>query len=237
MKNSTEQHWIAANLDHPTEWYTQRVEFLRRFMGEERMATLQRALDGRTDYAAVCLENTFHPQNASAIMRTCEAFGIQNIHTIQEHCRFNPNVNIVRGTDKWIDMHSYGTTTEALTALKTAGYRIVATSPHAEDRTPDTFDVTSGPFVLVFGTEQEGISDEVRAAADEFIKIPMQGMVESLNVSVSAAVLLYTLSCRIRKEVADWQLSPHRSAVTQWKWYMESVRDSIAILEKYFEQR
>lgn len=236
MKNSTEQRWIESNLDHPTEWYTARTAFLERFMGEERMATLGRTLAQRTDYAAVCLENTFHPQNASAIMRTCEAFGIQNIHTIQEHCQFNPNVNIVRGTDKWIDLHSYGSTTEALTALKSAGYRIVATSPHADDRTPETFDVTAGPFVLVFGTEQEGITDEVRNAADEFIKIPMQGMVESLNVSVSAAVLLYTLSNRLRREVEDWQLSPHRSAVTLWKWYMESVRDSINILDKYFEE-
>ena len=235
MKNSTEQHWIAANLDHPTEWYTERIEFLRRFMGEERMATLQRALDGRTDYAAVCLENTFHPQNASAIMRTCEAFGIQNIHTIQEHCRFNPNVNIVRGTDKWIDMHSYGTTTEALTALKAAGYRIVATSPHADDRTPDTFDVTSGPFVLVFGTEQEGISDEVRAAADEFIKIPMQGMVESLNVSASAAILIYMLSQRMRlSQSIDWRLKDKERQELMFRWVMSSARDAERILERKF---
>ena len=236
MKNATEERWIAANHDHPTEWYTSRIAFLEQFMGEERRATLRRALDGRTDYAAVCLENTFHPQNASAIMRTCEAFGIQNIHTIQEHCKFNPNINIVRGTDKWIDLHSYGSTTEAITALKSAGYRIVATSPHVDDRTPETFDVAAGPFVLVFGTEQEGISEQVAAAADEFIKIPMCGMVESLNVSVSAAVLLYTLSNRIHGEVAEWGLSEHRRELTLWKWYMESVRDSIAILEKFYKE-
>ena len=106
-------------------------------------------------------------------MRHCEAFGVQDIHTIETRCKFNPNVNIVRGTDKWIDLHRHRTTAEAIADLKGRGYRIVATTPHREDKTPETFDVAASPFVLVFGTEHAGISDEIVAAADEFLRIPM----------------------------------------------------------------
>lgn len=113
----------------------------------------------------VCMENTFHPQNASALVRNCEAFGIQDIHTVEALCKFSPNVNIVRGTDKWVDIHKTGSTGDLIAALRAKGYRIVATSPHTDDRTPENFDVTAGRFALFFGTEHAGISDEVMRCA------------------------------------------------------------------------
>lgn len=167
-------------------------------MTAERYATLCRAVDMRTRYMTVCMENTFHPQNASALVRNCEAFGVQELHAVEELCRFSPNVQIVRGTDKWIEIRKHPTTAELIGSLRGRGYRIVATTPHLDDATPETFDVAAGPFALFFGTEHAGISDEVKAGADEFLRIPMCGMVESLNVSASAAILLYSLSTRVR---------------------------------------
>ena len=121
---------------------------------------------------------------------------------------------------------------EAVAALKGAGYRIVATTPHREDATPETFDVGRGPFALVFGTEHAGISDEVIASADEFLRIPMCGMVESLNVSASAAILIYTLSERMRLTVGNWRMSDAEQAETLCRWMRRSVKDSEAILQR-----
>ena len=116
----------------------------------------------------VLAENMYHGQNAAALIRHCEAFGVQRMHTVEALCRFEPNAAIARGTDQWVDVVRHRSTADALAALKSEGYRIVATTPHRGDYTPETFDVAAGPFALVFGTEHAGISDEVIAAADAF---------------------------------------------------------------------
>ena len=92
--------------------------------------------------------------------------------------------------------------------------------------------MTKGKFVLVFGTEHAGISEEVIAAADDFLMIPMCGMVESLNVSASAAILIYMLSERIRQQVEGWQLSDYDKLKLLTRWTMSSVRDFEGILRR-----
>ena len=201
-------------------------------MLEERFATLCRALDMRTEYITVLTENMFHAQNASAIVRHCEAFGVQNIHTVEELCPFLPTLNIALGTDKWIDILHHATTRDALDALRKEGYRIVATTPHHKSCTPETFDVTKGKFALVFGTEKTGVSDEVLAEADEYLQIPMCGMVDSLNVSASAAILIYMLSERMRAECENWQLEEEPKARRLYDWCRYSVKDAEALLER-----
>ena len=212
----------------------ERNEYLKSFLLESRIETLNQALDMRTDYITVLTENMFHAQNASAIVRHCEAFGVQNIHTIEELCPFLPTLNIALGTDKWIGLHRHATTTEALSSLRSEGYRIIATTPHHKSCTPETFDVTKGKFALVFGTEKTGVSEEVMAAADEFLQIPMCGMVDSLNVSASAAILIYMLSQRMRLECKDWQLDEELRTRTLYEWYRYAVRDSEALLERKY---
>lgn len=226
----------TANSPLTAEQIGERTRYLAEFMLPERREALARALDNRTDYMTVMTENMFHPQNASAIVRHCEAFGVQNIHTVESLCAFNPNLNIVRGTDKWIDINRHATTAEALGALKAQGYRIVATTPHRESCTPETLDISRGRFAIVFGTEKQGISDEVVAAADDFLRIPMCGLVESLNVSASAAILIYILSQRMRREVGEWQLSAERHAELLYRWYRASVKDADALLAREFER-
>ncbi len=225
-----------TNTENSRLWYEERIAYLREFMTEERRETLERVLGMRTRYMTILTENTFHPQNASALVRHCEAFGLQNLHTVETRCKFNPNLNIVRGTDKWIELVRHHSTEEALRALKADGYRIVATTPHRESCTPESFDVTKGKFVLVFGTEHAGISEEVMAAADEFLRIPMCGMVESLNVSASAAILIYQLSARMRAQVPreEWQLPEPEYIETLYRWSHGSVRDADGILNRKF---
>ena len=226
---------IASRLrteEHSHEWLQERLDYMTQFLTDERKEVLRRTLASRTHYMRIMTENMFHPQNGSAIMRHCEAFGIQQIHTVEDRCRFDPSVNIVRGTQKWVDVEHHDTTKEALEALKSEGYRIVATTPHRCSVTPETFDVTKGKFALVFGTEHAGISDEVIEAADDFLMIPMCGMVESLNVSASAAILIYMLSQRIRQQVDGWQLSDDEQLKLLTRWTLSSVRDFEGILRK-----
>lgn len=214
----------------------ERTDYLTDFMSDERQQVLHRTLAMRTRYMTILTENTFHAQNASALVRHCEAFGVQDIHTVETLCKFNPNANIVQGTDKWIDLCRHHSTAEAITELKRRGYRIVATTPHREDSTPESFDVTTGPFVLIFGTEHAGVSDEIIAAADEFLRIPMCGMVESLNVSASAAILIYALSTRVRAQVPNWQLTQTEQAEILYRWSVASVQDATPILRRKYPE-
>ena len=219
---------------HTPEWYDERTDYMSGFLTGERIQTLRRTLAMRTRYMTILTENTFHPQNASALVRHCEAFGVQDLHTVETMCRFDPSVNIVRGTDKWIDIIRHDSTEEAIASLKASEYRIVATTPHRESCTPETFDVEKGRFCLVFGTEHAGVSPQIISAADEFLRIPMCGMVESLNVSASAAILIYMLSQRMRLSDVAWRLSEAECSEVMFRWVMSSVRDARRILERRF---
>lgn len=218
----------------PLDQIRERIAFLKEFLLEERVNTLETALSSRTDYMTVLTENTFHAQNASAIVRHCEAFGVQNLHNITELCPFDASLNIVRGTDKWVDIHTHPTTEDAISCLREQGYRLIATTPHRKSCTPETFDVSKGPFAVVFGTEKTGISDKIIEQADEFMMIPMCGMVESLNVSASAAIILYILSARMRASGCQWELDPSRHDRILYKWLKEAVRDSRELLERRY---
>ena len=236
MTNTENNNPLSADelsLDEVRE----RNEYLSSFLLESRIDTLNRALDMRTEYLTVMTENMFHAQNASAIVRHCEAFGVQNIHTVEDLCPFLPTLNIALGTDKWIDVKRHATTADAIKDLRKEGYRIIATTPHHKSCTPETFDVTKGKFALIFGTEKTGVSEEILAEADEYLQIPMCGMVDSLNVSASAAILIYMLSQRMRLECNDWHLSDEKRTRTLYDWYRYAVKDSEALLERKFSKK
>ena len=236
MTNIANNTPLVALPDEPRsiEWYRERIDYLATFMTEERFALFEQTLAARTNYLTILTENTFHPHNAAALVRHCEAFGVQHMHTIETDCIFDPSQNISRGSDRWLNLVRHSSTSEALSALKAEGYRLVATTPHRESCTPETFDVTKGKFALIFGTEHAGISDEALAAADEYLRIPMCGMVESLNVSASAAILIYQLAGRVRAQVADWQLSEEERTRLLFAWTRLSVKDSDRILQRKF---
>ena len=220
--------------EHHLSWYRERIDYLATFMTEERFSLFVKTLSMRTNYMTLLTENTFHPHNAAALIRHAEAFGVQRMHTIETRCQFDPSQNISRGSDRWLTLVRHSSTSEALSALKAEGYRLVATTPHRESCTPETFDVGRGKFALIFGTEHAGISDEAMEAADEYLRIPMCGMVESLNVSASAAILIYQLSQRVREQVEGWQLTEEEQTRLLYDWTRLSVKDAGRILERKF---
>ena len=169
---------------------------------DERREQMERVLSNRTRYFTVVLEDLFQPQNASAILRSCDCFGVQDVHIIENRNEFTINPEVVMGADKWLDVYTYNTeinnTESALKSLKHKGYKIIATSPHTNDVNLEEFDYSDGKCAFVFGTELTGISQTVKDQADAFLKIPMYGFTESLNISVSVAIALHHLCYSLR---------------------------------------
>lgn len=203
----------------------------------ERFAILQKALAQRTRYITVCLEDIYQSQNVSAVLRSCDAFGVQDVHLIEKRNTISINRDVVRGTDKWLTLHKYGRkfanpTQQAVDTLKSQGYRIVATTPHHQSVSLQDFDVNKGKFSLFFGTEQTGLSADVLDRADDFLYVPMCGFVESLNLSVCAAICLQNLTQKVRNSTS-WQLALAEQDDLLLRWVKKSVRDSERILQAY----
>lgn len=212
-------------------------EYLATFNTENRRTLIETISAQRTRYVTVVTENLSHAHNISAVLRTCECFGIQDVHIIKNGGTYNTNPKIVRGSDKWLNLYQYTdkeqTSSNVLTNLKQSGYRIVATTPHEKDTTIHNFDLTKGPAAFVFGTEQSGISQEVMEIADEFIQIPMQGFTESLNISVTAGILIHYITSKLRDSEINWQLTQYEIDKLRLEWMRLSLKRP-DLLEKHF---
>jgi tRNA (guanosine-2'-O-)-methyltransferase len=181
----------------------------------------------RTNFLTVSLENVYQEHNASAVLRSCDCFGIQQLHVIEKDNQYKVQRDIALGAGRWVDMFNYdqggNPTMDCINNLRSKGYRIVATSPHANEKTINDIDI-SQPMALIFGTERRGISDEVKAAADEFVSIPMYGFTESFNISVSVAITLNVLRQRLEKSSVDWKLTEEDQILLKLKWCRKILR-------------
>lgn len=181
----------------------------------------------RTRHITVVLETIMKDHNASAVLRTCDCFGIQDLHAIERGQAYEIQREIARGAGNWVDLFTHHNTedptTDCLNDLKKQGYQIVATSPHAT-KTADDLNIDK-PIALVFGTERHGISEEAKQCADEFIKIPMYGFTESFNISVSVAILLNQLRGRLDNTDKKWKLSKEEQVLLKIDWSTKIVRD------------
>lgn len=209
------------------------IEKLKEFISQERYEKLVSRLDLRTRYMLLGLEDIYYPHNASATIRSSEAFGIQEIHAVQSFCHFSPSRHIVRGTDQWLEIHRWDTTKELVENLKSRGYRIVVTAPREGGSTLENFDVEAGKFALFMGTEKTGISEWLMEQADDAIYIPMVGFAESLNISVSAAIITQELTSKIRKMKPEiWQLTKQDKEELLLKWIKLSIKDVDNIIKR-----
>ncbi|MFN5418382.1 MAG: TrmH family RNA methyltransferase [Flavobacteriia bacterium] len=192
----------------------------------------------RTKHITVVLENVFQEHNASAVLRSCDCFGIQELHVIEKDNQYKVQRDIALGAGRWVDMYNFDkgseVTKDCLTKLKSKGYKIVATSPHTE-KTINDIDL-SQPMAFVFGTERRGISDEVVELSDELVKIPMYGFTESFNISVSVALVLNTIRTRLEESDLNWKLSQEDLIDLKIKWCKKILNGGEA-LEKHFIQK
>ena len=175
----------------------------------------------RTRHVTVALENIYQEHNASAVMRSCDCFGIQELHVIEKDNPYKIQRDIALGAGRWVDLFTYdqemSPETQCINQLRSQGYRIVATSPHGDIPSIHDIDVTK-PFALIFGTERRGISEEVKLAADEFVRIPMYGFSESFNISVSVALMLNVFRQRLEESDIGWKLSEIEQTNLKLTW-------------------
>lgn len=214
----------------------EQTQYLEGFISDRRKQRLNEVLSKRSGHIRVVLENVYQAHNASAVLRSCDCFGVQHVHFIENRNRLKISEDVAMGSSNWLSIHRHNQTAnntkETLLALKSQGYRIVATTPHKNDLTIDTLSVDK-KLALVFGTEIDGISPEVFELADEFVKIPMVGFTESFNVSVCAAICLYELTHRLWKSEKNVLLSEEEKADIYFEWLKNTVQNSEGLLKDY----
>jgi len=221
---------------------TELLEYLSAVVTPERLLLYNRIIENRTNYITVVLEDIFQAQNASAVLRTCDCLGIQNVHVIENRNQFQVDTEVSMGSSKWITLNSYhrkkNNSLDAIQTLKNNGYRIVATSPHSNDIELPDFDISKGKIALIFGSELCGISETINSEADEFLKIPMFGFTESYNISVSAAIILYHLTEKMRKsDTIKWHLTEEEKVETKLQWIKNTVKKSTLIEKRFWEEK
>ncbi len=208
---------------------------LETFLTENRKQRFQKVLAQRTNHFTVATEDVYQLHNTSAVIRSCDVFGIQNIHIIEERNRKRIDREIAMGAQKWVSVNRYNHVSESIENLREKGYQIIATTPHNNACMLDDFDI-SKPAALFFGTEKEGLSKEVLENADGFLKIPMVGFTESLNISVSAAIILQALTNKLKKSSISWQLSKEDELATRYFWAKNSIQSSEKIIKRFKEK-
>ncbi len=217
------------------------ITYLSQFVTPHKQQRIQQVLDQRTRYLTVVLEDIYQPHNASAVLRSCECFGLQDVHIIEQRNPFRPNRDIALGAPKWLSLHHYRAeegqhTQTCLTTLRAQGYRIAATTLRPDSIPIHALDLNQ-PIALCFGTEEQGLSDTAHNMADVFVQIPMYGFTQSFNISVTAALFLYDLTNRLRESAQNWALTPAEKQTLMLAWYGRVIDHSDIIIQTYLNNR
>lgn len=216
------------------------INELKEFVLPERISTFQNVLAQRTRYISLLIENVFQSHNASAIIRTAEAMGIQDLYVYERKNNFNPNDEISMGAHKWLNIKKYNETeqsvSEVISELKNKGYRIVATALHDNAYDIEHIDLNKGKIVFLFGTEKEGLTAEIKSQAEEFVKIPMFGFTESFNVSVSVGIVLYSVIRKLQKNNINYKLTEEERETIMVEWLVKSIPMGEKVLERILKK-
>ncbi len=214
----------------------QLLEHLETYLTPERKARFDAVLPNRTKHFTVATEDVYQLHNTSAVIRSCDVFGIQEVHIVEERNSKRIDREIAMGSQKWVDLQRFHTVKDCIQNLKENDYQIVATTPHENNRVLADFDIRK-KSCFFFGRETEGLSQEVLEAADCFLKIPMVGFTESLNISVSAAIILQDVTNKLRKSDVKWQLSEQEQLEKRLDWISKTLKSYDEIVERYYESK
>ena len=212
------------------------TEYLGGFVSERRKRRMEEVLAWRTRFLTVGLEDLYHPHNASAVLRSCDCFGVQDVHVVESRNAYEVNRAVDMGASGWLDLHRYSESSAALAALKQQGYRVVAATPHRDDCSLDELAVDA-PLAVFFGTEELGLSEQILEAADEYVRVPMFGFTESFNISVCAALVLRELTSRLHRGNEEWRLDEEEKKALRLAWYRSSVRGVELIEQRFMAER
>jgi tRNA (guanosine-2'-O-)-methyltransferase len=205
---------------------------LETFLTPRRIALFDKVIAQRTNHFTVATQDVYQLHNTSAVIRSCEVFGIQNIHVIEERKPKRIDREIAMGAQKWVDVNRYATSKECIKELKAKGYQIVATMPYGESTKLKDFSIEK-PSAIFFGTEKDGLSEEILDQADSRIQIPMFGFTESLNISVSAAIILQHITSELKSSEISWELSEDEKETLKYEWLKKCIKNSDSIISQY----
>lgn len=216
------------------------LRFLQHYMTEERSERFAKILRFRTRHFTIAVEDVYQERNASAIVRSSDCFGIQDVYIIENFNEYQVSEGISKGADKWVNVHIYdrhtNNTEKCITDLKSKGYQIIATTPHHSGSQLEDFDI-SKRSAFFLGGEKEGLTDTVMKKADGYIKIPMYGFTESYNISVAGALLLYSLTKKLHASGVKWRLNDQEKLDLQLDWTIKTIASSENLIRKYIENQ
>ena len=210
------------------------LNYLQSFITDKRKELFEEIVSKRTRHLTVVSEDVYQLHNTSAVMRSCDVFGIQDLHVIEEKYGKRIDKDIAMGAQKWVDIYRYKTTQDCIDSLREKGYKIIAATPHNDSQNLENFDI-SEKVAFFFGRERDGLSDKVMEEADGFIKIPMYGFSESLNISVSAAIILQHLVAMLKKSNIDWELTEEEKTELLIDWTKKTIKSIDEIMLRYKE--
>ena len=216
----------------------QLLGFLQRHMTDKRSERFEEVLQFRTRYLTVAVEDVYQERNASAIVRTADCFGIQDVHIIENFNEYKLSEGIAKGSEKWVDVHIYdraeNNSLDCINQLQEKGYRIIASSPHNSQRTIPELEIDT-PTAIFLGGEKGGLSGTVLDQAEEFVTIPMFGFTESFNLSVAGALILQELTRKLHDSGLAWQLSEEEKSDLRLEWTIKTVASSKELIKKFIQ--
>ena len=207
-------------------------DYLQQFLTDERLSKIEHFSKESSDFVLPVMEDVYQFRNAAAIVRSVEACGFHHVVALEEENVFNPNLKVTKGAETWVQVEKMPNNLDSLKEIKSRGYRILAVSPEKNATMQPDYEVKE-PIALVFGTELEGVSDEILDFADETLAIPMFGFTKSFNVSVAAAICMYELKQKLIKSGIEYKLSDEKLLELKIRWAKNSIKSSEQILERF----
>jgi tRNA (guanosine-2'-O-)-methyltransferase len=215
------------------------IDHFNQYVSDHKKEFIERVLNERTRHVTLVLEDIYQSQNASAVLRTCECLGLQDIHIIEDDTKYEVNKRVLKGANKWLDLHRYkmkgfNNSEICFRSLREAGYKILVTDP-----SPDGVSINDIPvdqkMAIVMGNELHGTSEFAIKNADQKIFIPMYGFTESFNISVSAAIILNTFLTKLRSADVEWKLTDEEKKLLRLQWLRKIVRRSDLIEREFLK--
>ena len=210
-------------------------DYLKQFLTDERLSKIEHFSQESSDFVLPVMEDVYQFRNAAAIVRSVEACGFHHVVALEEENVFNPNLKVTKGAETWVKVEKMPNNLDSLKEIKNRGYKILAVSPEKNATMLPDYEVKE-PIALVFGTELEGVSDEILEFADETLAIPMYGLTKSFNVSVAAAICMYELKQKLMKSGIDYKLSEEKLLEMKIRWTVNSIRSGEELLERFLNR-
>ena len=204
------------------------------YVTENKRQKMKKVLEHRTRHVTIMLEEIYQPHNASACLRNCDCLGLQDVHIVENRNEYRPNNAISMGSSKWLTMHRYRQTSSAIETLRIKGYRIVATTPNYDGYDPVSLPLDQ-PVALLFGTEEEGLTEASLEAADDYLCLPMYGFTQSFNISVTVALCISRIMERLRDSEIEWEIPEDEKTRLTLEWYRKVVRRHELLEKGYWD--